>query len=111
MKIVSWNVAGIRARIKNNQWQKFIDEKDWVFSWVLVITYQSLNRIRQQAPDLFDFIIESAWFIVSDEAHRSLWEETQITKEELLSEGVQFTELNAEEAVEEAISKKMNWKI
>ena len=29
MKIVSWNVAGIRARIKNNQLQKFIDENDF----------------------------------------------------------------------------------
>jgi exonuclease III len=29
MKIVSWNVAGIRARIKNNQLQKFIDENEF----------------------------------------------------------------------------------
>lgn len=29
MKIISWNVAGLRARIKNNQFQKFIDENEF----------------------------------------------------------------------------------
>ena len=29
MKIVSWNVAGIRARIKNNHLQKFINENNF----------------------------------------------------------------------------------
>ena len=29
MKIISWNVAVLRARIKNNQFQKFIDENEF----------------------------------------------------------------------------------
>ena len=90
---------------------KFLNKRDWKFQWVLVTTYQSLNTIRKNDQMLFDFLIETAWFIVSDEAHRSLWEQTQETKEQLLYEDILQEELDAEESIENEIEWKFNWKI
>lgn len=75
------------------------------------MTYQSLNSIRKNDKLLFDFLIDWVWFIVSDEAHRSLWKVNQVTKNMLLNEDDSRIDIQAEEMLENEIDWNINWKI
>lgn len=91
--------------------QKIFDENDGKFKWVLVTTYASLNSIRRKSPELFDILIECCGFIVSDEAHRSLWDQTKETGNELFAWEIWDDAEKAEQELEEALEKSFQWKV
>jgi len=68
MKIVSWNVAGIRARIKNNQLQKFIDENDFDILCIQETKSDPKNvEIEEQYNKMFPYKI---WNVNTGETQR-----------------------------------------
>jgi len=91
--------------------QKILDENDGKFKGVLVTTYASLNSIRRNSPELFDILIECCGFIVSDEAHRSLWDQTKETGNELFAWEIWDDTEKAEQELEEALEKSFQWKV
>ncbi len=77
------------------------------FRWVLVIPYASLNYIRKNHSYWFEFLVSSCWFIVSDEAHRSLWDVTSATEELLVSPDIQ-DKVEVEHSIEEFFEWKLH---
>lgn len=51
--------------------------KSWEFSDTLIMTYQSFVRLSSDNPELFNELLKNIWCIISDEAHRGLWDKTK----------------------------------
>lgn len=93
--------------------QNILDQNDGEFKWVIVTTYASLNSLRKTHPDVFQILIEQCGLIVSDEAHRSLWDKTKDTGTVLfewweVSDDVEKDEREIEEIIEEVFQGKIH---
>jgi superfamily II DNA or RNA helicase len=93
------------------QLQKIFDVNDGKFDGVLVTTYASLNSLRRSSPELFGILIECCGFIVSDEAHRSLWEQTKEAGDELFAWEIWNDAEKAERELEEVLEESFKWKV
>ena len=69
----------------SEQLEKIISQNSWKFSWTLILTYQSLMKVKDDSPELYNILKESVGFIVSDEAHRGLWKNTKTAINKLKS--------------------------
>ena len=76
MKIVSWNVAGIRARINHNQLQKFINENDFDILCIQETKSHPNNvKIQEEYDIMFPYKI---WNINTGETQRKGFSGTSI---------------------------------
>ena len=84
MKIVSWNVAGIRARINNGHLQKFIDENNFDVICIQETKSEPKNvKIDEEYNTLFPYKI---WNVNKGETQRKGFSGTSIwSKKEFIS--------------------------
>jgi len=106
-----YTISSLERGTSAEKLQKIFDANDGKFDWVLVTTYTSLNSIRRTSPKLFSVLIEYCGFIVSDEAHRSLWEQTKETGDELFVGEIWNDAEKAERELEEALEESFKWKV